>query len=249
MVDTLNSLILFTAFVMCIFVETNSFLSTGTRVRYKIAYIFAKQSEDKVDIEIIRGQKILDDKLAKREMKKILKAGEKKSDENSINYLAPVNGKVFAKRSLFGQNIITCRDFNVEGKKSFDFIGGFKDLKSAPIYGVPEVCFIGRSNVGKSSLLNTLTNLNKKVAVESKTPGRTQSINMFKCSDNSGDLCIFVDLPGYGFAKMSRIQQEETARFLRAYLEERGPLKLAVLLIDVRRDIQDSDLGLCRKNI
>ena len=84
--------------------------------------------------------------------------------------------------------------------------------------------------MGKSSLLNCLTGLNKKIAVESKTPGRTQSINLFKCSDKVGDICVFVDLPGYGFAKMSKDQQAGIGVFLSGYLEERGPLKLVILL-------------------
>ena len=66
----------------------------------------------------------------------------------------------------------------------------------------------GRSNVGKSSLLNQLTGLNKNIAIEGKTPGRTQSINLFKCSDRKSPICMFVDLPGYGYAKMSKEDQK-----------------------------------------
>lgn len=108
--------------------------------------------------------------------------------------------------------------------------GSFTSAISVPTYPLPEIAFIGRSNVGKSSLLNCLTGLNKKIAVESKTPGRTQAINLFKCSDKEGDICVFVDLPGYGFAKMSKDQQAGIGVFLSGYLEERGPLKLVILL-------------------
>ena len=207
---------------------------------------------DYIDREIVKGQRILEKNQAKKETKskmKIARAAAINSKEVDLEKV-PIPGKNFAQKSIMGQNVITCREFSIDGQRKFEFIGGFKDVVSAPIFGVPEVCFIGRSNVGKSSLLNCLTGLNKKVAVESKTPGRTQCINMFKCADKIGDLCVFVDLPGYGFAKMSKVQQDETARFLKSYLEDRGPLKLAVLLIDVRREVQEADLGTkCFKTI
>jgi GTP-binding protein len=109
---------------------------------------------------------------------------------------------------------------------------------------MPELAFLGRSNVGKSSLLNCITGLNKNIAVASKTPGRTRCINQFKCKDNEGDICTFVDLPGYGFAKIARDRQEDISSFLRAYLQDRGNLRLAVLLVDIRREAQEQDLGM-----
>lgn len=115
--------------------------------------------------------------------------------------------KNFASTTVTGETIIECRDFNLDSQREFEYCGGYKNLATLPIYGLPEIAFIGRSNVRKSSLLNTLTGANKKVAIVSQTPGRTQLINMFKCGDHKGDLCMFVDLPGYGFAKMSKAQQ------------------------------------------
>jgi GTP-binding protein len=154
---------------------------------------------------------------------------------------APFN---VAKQTIFGQNIIECREFSIEGVKNFEFIGGFTCPKSAPVLGLPEVAFIGRSNVGKSSLLNSLTSMNKKLAITSKTPGRTQLINMFKCSDKGGDIALFVDLPGYGFAKLSRNRQSSISKFLREYFENRGSLRLVVLLVDPRLEAQGLDLGM-----
>ena len=79
-----------------------------------------------------------------------------------------------------------------------NFIGSYIDFQQIPNFNLPEICFLGRSNVGKSSLINQLTK-NKKLAKTSKTPGRTQSINLFSINDK----IMFVDLPGYGFAKFS----------------------------------------------
>lgn len=164
-----------------------------------------------------------------------------KRSEIDFDPVADVPMKSFATKTIWGQNIINCRSFSVDSPKTFEFLGSHTSVSSIPVYSIPEIAFLGRSNVGKSSMLNCLTGLNKKIAVESKTPGRTQCINLFNCRDKEGDICIFVDLPGYGFAKMSKVQQDEVSSFLRQYLSERGSLKLAVLLIDARREPQTSD--------
>jgi GTP-binding protein len=155
--------------------------------------------------------------------------------------LAVAEGKSFAKTTIWGQNIINCRPFSLESPKKFSFLGSFTSSKAAPVYPSPEVAFIGRSNVGKSSLLNTLTGGNKKIAVESKTPGRTQCINMFKCEDREGDIAVLVDLPGYGYAKISKTQQEQISGFLQEYMKERSSLRLVFVLVDIRREPQDLD--------
>jgi GTP-binding protein len=147
-----------------------------------------------------------------------------------------------ASQTIWGQNIINCRSFSLEGPKTCTFLGSYMTMQSAPVWPLPEIAFVGRSNVGKSSMLNMLTGQNKKVAVESKTPGRTQSINMFKCEDREGDICAFVDLPGYGYAKMAKDKQETISHFLVDYLANRSSLRLVVLLIDIRRDIQQMDV-------
>ena len=155
-----------------------------------------------------------------------------------------VPSNVFTKQTIWGQNIINCRDFNVDGKRSFQFTGSYTDARTVPTYPIPEIAFLGRSNVGKSSLLNAMTDSNKNIAIASKTPGRTRCINQFRCRDAEGDICTFVDLPGYGFAKMAKGQQEDVSAFLRSYLEDRGNLRLAVLLVDIRREPQQQDLGM-----
>ena len=147
----------------------------------------------------------------------------------------------FAKTTVWGQNIINCRPFSLDSQKKFTFIGSFTSTKSAPVYPSPEVAFIGRSNVGKSSLLNCLTGGNKKIAIESKTPGRTQCINLFKCDDKEGDIAILADLPGYGYAKISKVKQEQISGFLQEYMVERSSLRVVFVLIDIRREPQDLD--------
>ena len=162
---------------------------------------------------MIKANRFLEKKLQKKAAKTERKLQRNKETESSTHTMdhqfirteqEPQN---FASKTVTGETIIECRDFNIDAQRKFEFCGGYKSLSTLPIYGLPEIAFIGRSNVGKSSLLNTLTGANKKVAVVSQTPGRTQLINMFKCSDHKGDLCMFVDLPGYGFAKMSQTQQ------------------------------------------
>lgn len=99
-----------------------------------------------------------------------------------------------------------------------------------------EVAFAGRSNAGKSSAINALTN-NHKLARVSKTPGRTQLINYFALSDTQR----LVDLPGYGYAKVSRTMKEEWQRHLSEYLRERQCLAGLILLMDIRHPLQEFD--------
>jgi len=117
-------------------------------------------------------------------------------DSNKITHKKGSAKKNFSVQTILGENIINCRDFSPEGAKTVTFVGSYESINQAPEFGFPEVAFIGRSNVGKSSLLNMLSGLNKNVAVVSKTPGRTRMINLFKCKDKDGDICVLVDLPG-----------------------------------------------------
>ena len=110
-----------------------------------------------------------------------------------------------------------------------------KLIDCPPDLGV-EVAFAGRSNAGKSSAINTLTE-NKKMAKTSKTPGRTQLINFFQLSDNQR----LVDLPGYGFAKVPLEVKEQWQRHLEQYLRERQSLQGLVLLMDSRHPLQEFD--------
>ena len=101
----------------------------------------------------------------------------------------------------------------------------------------PEVAFCGRSNIGKSSLLNTLTDT-RGLARTSSEPGRTQTINFFLIDNRM----YFVDLPGYGFAKVSKTVRESWGGMTEGYLRNRKQLKLALMLVDCRMPPTDSDL-------
>ena len=115
-----------------------------------------------------------------------------------------------------------------------EFVGSFPG--ELPHIGLPEVAFAGRSNVGKSSLLNTLTR-RKNLARTSRTPGRTQAINLFRI----GDGLVFADLPGYGFAKVPEHVRQAWKPMIEAYLGGREDLRLVVVLVDVRRTAQEDD--------
>ena len=104
---------------------------------------------------------------------------------------------------------------------------------------MPEIAFVGRSNVGKSSLINTLVG-RKNLAKTSNTPGRTQLINFFTINEKVS----FVDLPGYGFAKVSQSVKKNWGEMVEAYLKERQSLALVVFILDVRRDPSEDDLSL-----
>ena len=111
------------------------------------------------------------------------------------------------------------------------------DIHSCPKTKFFEIAFIGRSNVGKSSILNML--LNKKgVAKVSKTPGKTKLINYFLVNDN----LYFVDLPGYGYAKLSKKNKIEISKINQTYFKNRNQLKQIFLLIDIRHKLQIIDL-------
>jgi GTP-binding protein len=117
-----------------------------------------------------------------------------------------------------------------------DFFWGTGSIDSLPPPSLPEVAFVGRSNAGKSSLINALTN-RKALARVSHTPGRTREINFFKL----GEKLILTDLPGYGYAKASKTLAAEWQRLIFAYLSGRPTLRRVALLIDARRGALDND--------
>ncbi len=104
---------------------------------------------------------------------------------------------------------------------------------------MPEIAFVGRSNVGKSSLINTLAG-RKNLAKTSNTPGRTQLINFFTINEKMS----FVDLPGYGFAKVPQSIKKNWGDMMEAYLRERQSLCLVIFILDIRRDPNDDDVSL-----
>ena len=119
------------------------------------------------------------------------------------------------------------------------FIGSFNIVSEVPNQNLPECCFIGRSNVGKSSIINAVTK-SKKLAKTSKTPGRTQNINLFLINNKIN----IIDLPGYGYAKVSKIKRQELSNLIEDYLINRENLKLVFVLIDCKVGIKDSDIDI-----
>ena len=118
------------------------------------------------------------------------------------------------------------------------FVGNFETVKSLPKTHFSEYAFIGRSNVGKSSLINAI--VGAQIARTSNTPGRTQSLNLF----NLDDRIMIVDLPGYGYAKVSKVDAMRWLQRLEDYLLNRSQLKRLFILIDSRIGVRDSDLDL-----
>ena len=128
--------------------------------------------------------------------------------------------------------------------KNTEFVFGVTDYKKLPKDIGNEILLAGRSNAGKSSALNALTE-NKKLARISKTPGRTTEINFFRVNDD----LMLLDLPGYGFAKSSRSKKKDWGPMLGEYFQKRYCLKAVVVFMDIRHPLKEIDIdmiGLCR---
>ena len=121
--------------------------------------------------------------------------------------------------------------------RNVEFIGGMSEKRGwRPESSLPEIAFAGRSNVGKSSLLNVLVR-RKSFARVSRTPGRTREINFFRVNN----AFVLVDLPGYGYARISKEQKAEWKPLIEAYLRRTTQLRGIVLLLDIRREPSDDD--------
>lgn len=135
---------------------------------------------------------------------------------------AAAAGLIEAGRLLFARDIT--------------FLRGAVDLATLPPFGLPELAFAGRSNVGKSSLINALCG-RSTVARTSNTPGRTQELNFFDVNSR----LILVDMPGYGFASAPKDKVDAWTRLIKGYLRGRPTLRRCVLLVDSRHGIKDND--------
>lgn len=125
--------------------------------------------------------------------------------------------------------------------KTATFISSNTKVDKLPTAKLPEYAFIGRSNVGKSSLINALTG-KRHLAKTSQTPGKTQLINHFLINEE----WYLVDLPGYGFAKASKGSRTAWEKFIRRYLSVRENLQCVFVLVDSRHEPQQNDLDFCR---
>lgn len=151
------------------------------------------------------------------------------SPESGLNFTVepPSEAAIEAGRLLFADRC--------------DFIQGAPTAATLPPETLPEIAFAGRSNVGKSSLLNALTGRTSLARV-SNTPGRTREINFF----NQGGRLMLVDLPGYGFARAPKDMAEQWGKAIRLYLRGRSVLARVCLLIDSRHGVKESDLAVMK---
>lgn len=124
--------------------------------------------------------------------------------------------------------------------KNSEFIKSTTNVRDFPSEGLKEIAIVGRSNVGKSSIINSLLN-RKRIAKVSSTPGKTRTINFFLINN---DLYL-VDFPGYGYAKVSKDERNVWKSMVESYFQNRSVLKKVILLIDSRHDPFESDLTMC----
>lgn len=124
-----------------------------------------------------------------------------------------------------------------------EFTAGAQKREQIPAPKGPEIAFAGRSNVGKSSLLNMML-ARKGLARTSRTPGCTRQINFFDVAVAGGPKLVFVDLPGYGYAKVSKSESRDWKQLLESYLQERTTLEAVVILVDARRGIEEEEQAL-----
>ena len=123
--------------------------------------------------------------------------------------------------------------------KKAEFVSSFVDIQSLPVDNLPEIALVGRSNVGKSSLINKVVN-RKNLAKSSSTPGKTRTINYYILNS----AWYMVDLPGYGFAKVSKGEREKWGRLIEKYLSNREQLRGVIQLLDIRHPPTENDIAM-----
>lgn len=123
------------------------------------------------------------------------------------------------------------------------FLTTASQLDQLPVSTLPEIAFVGRSNAGKSTAINTLTQ-QKRLAFASKTPGRTQHINLFELGPKDAADTLFADLPGYGYAAVARSAKQRWQLVMAEYLEVRRSLSGVVLMVDSRLGLTELDMNL-----
>jgi len=121
--------------------------------------------------------------------------------------------------------------------KQARYIGTYVKIEQLPADGLPEIALVGRSNVGKSSLINRLAN-RRNLAKSSSTPGKTRTINFYLINENF----YMVDLPGYGFAKVGRAEKDRWGKMIESYLRQRTQLRGVIQLVDIRHPPSANDL-------
>ena len=123
--------------------------------------------------------------------------------------------------------------------KKAEFVSSFVDIQSLPVDNLPEIAMVGRSNVGKSSLINKVVN-RKNLAKSSSTPGKTRTINYYILNS----AWYMVDLPGYGFARVSKGEREKWGKMIEKYLSSREQLRGVIQLLDIRHPPTENDIAM-----
>jgi GTP-binding protein len=146
--------------------------------------------------------------------------------------------------SLEDKAILAWKRFSMSPSDKVDFVGAYLNEQLPPRLGAPEIAFLGRSNVGKSSLLNKIVTggaQSKSVARVGRTPGATASVNLYGIFRKDKALLGLVDLPGFGYAKLSKESKESVQIAAEKYLGKRKELALGILLVDIRREPSEED--------
>jgi GTP-binding protein len=184
--------------------------------------------------------------ISSKDMKKQVQAETKRRELAQQGIHASPNAEVLEDFTLSNafldpvdKSILAWKRFSPSSQHIIKFFGSFLDKRLPPRIGVPEIAFLGRSNVGKSSLLNKL--IGSETARVGKTPGATASVNLYGMLKKQKPILGLVDLPGFGYAKLSKESKESVQLAAENYLGKRTELVLGILLVDIRRVPSDDD--------